>query len=299
MTRDSDDLRLQLEAAIQKLARTQKRIDQSDDCPHPGDLYAFRETAVEGIEWVAILQNREDVDLWFTVPFDQNPMVGTWDVEVSSFSDSGPGTLRCGRGIWIHAKDLVLTDRSGFLETHDVEHARARLAAMVGEDVPVTFQPHVDDDPDYQEWLDELSRAAERLQSRFRTCVSVVKLADFDTSWTSTLGVHASTPVSLAADTGGLGAGPSETVQPVVGTIVAQGLPGVLVAVQNEEGIRLMYHVANSEEPPAVQVFLHDTEHKVTWRQLSDVVLESQESFAVIATVSIDIDGRRRCVIDT
>lgn len=169
MARDLEDVRAQTGAALEKCARTQARIRQSAVTPSPGDLYAFPLTAAEGIEWAVVLRHRDDPQIWAIVPYDQYPLYGTWDVAMSPESDASPGTLRCGYGIWAYAEDMVIGERSGFLEAEDVHQARLRLGVMVGADEKlITIRPEVDDDPDYEEWSNELARAACRLEVALR-----------------------------------------------------------------------------------------------------------------------------------
>lgn len=169
MAKDLDDLKVQLDAVLEKCFRTRTRIGQSAVTPAPGDLYMFPVTAAEGIEWAVVLRHRDDPEIWFIVPYDQYPLYGTWDVATSPESDAGPGTLRCGRGIWAYAEDMVIGERSGFLEPEDVLQARLRLGVMVGGDEKlIPMRPEVDDDPDYEEWMDELARAACRLEMSLR-----------------------------------------------------------------------------------------------------------------------------------
>jgi len=169
VARDIEDLHAQDSGAFEKWRRTERRIAADPGLPALGDIYAFPVTAEQGIEWGVVKQHSSGDPLWYIVPFDQNPLVGTWDVPVSEFSEAGPGALRCGRGIWAHADDMRIGEKSGFLEPHDVRGARLRLWVMVGGDeslIPICSD--VDDDPDYEELMMELARAACRLETALR-----------------------------------------------------------------------------------------------------------------------------------
>ena len=166
MANESEDLQAQIAGALRKCARTQAQIARAALTPAPGDLYAFSITAAEGIEGAGILRHRDDDALWFLIPYDQSPLVGTWDVATSPDSEAGPGVPRCGYGIWAYADDLRIGERSGFLRAEDVWQARLRLAAMVGGDEKLiatcseatrseatrseAMRSAVDDDPDYE-----------------------------------------------------------------------------------------------------------------------------------------------------
>jgi hypothetical protein len=295
MMKEIEDLRAQIRGALEKVTRTETRIEESGETPSPGDLYAFSETARDGIEWAVILSSQSDADLWFAVPFDQNPLVGTWDVEVSEYSDAGPGTLRCGNGIWIYADNLGRRDRSGFLESRDVEAARSRLAAMVEGGKSVVSRWHVDDDPDYQAWLVDLEHAGERLERRFRE-TPTLSIANFSTDWSASLGIASERPVSLAADSNGLGAGPFEPIPKLQGTVLRRELPGVLVVVHDEDGIRLLYFAYAEESPPAVRVGQPEAGEMARWRLLYANISQSIEVWTPNAPLTIEGDDFR-CVV--
>jgi len=159
-------LKAEISAAVEKMERNDERMANAPEGPSTGDLYVFSATAELGIQWAIVRPHVDDAELWFMVPFDMDPFVGTWDINVPEFSDAGAGVLRCGRGIWIHTDDMRLGTRSGFLEADYVDEVKQRLAAMVhGEIVPGTHNPEVDEDPEYQEWIGEVTAAAERLES--------------------------------------------------------------------------------------------------------------------------------------
>ena len=276
MATDTDDLRLQIEDALRKWTETQTRLARSSIAPSLGDIFVFVTTSADGIEWAVVLQHTDDPDLWFLIPYDQNPLVGTWDVATSEQSSAGPGTLRCGSGIWIHADDILFGERSGFLEPHDVRNAQVRLAAMVDESVRLnSSRAEVVDDPDYQEWIDEVTAASEQLEAKLRTPPAKISISDFSTNWAAAAGVRSARPTALAADTGGLGAAPQDAIATLPGLVIAGQLPGALIAVQEPGGIRLLYQPANQEAPPRVCIKGSGAASLVAWRQLPGNTSES------------------------
>lgn len=164
--RDMEDLKLRANAAIEKVNRAQERIARCNQEPSAGDVYVFAETAALGIEWVAVLRNVDDPSIWFCLPMDMNPMVGTDDVPVPESSDAGSATIRCGRGLWMHQYFLATSGaRSGFLESRYVDKARAIMSAMVtGQCYSIKVRSDVDFDPDYEEWIQDVTVAACRLE---------------------------------------------------------------------------------------------------------------------------------------
>ena len=164
--RDMNDLRLRAQAALEKFRNTRQKIEQCHRGLQAGDVFVFAETAEAGIEWVTILRHVDDPSLWFCLPMDMSPMIGTDDVEVTEASDVGPAAIRCGSGLWMH-EDFVTAsgDRSGFLESRYVRKAANILRAMVtGDDTGIKVRRDVDDDPDYQEWMEDVTVAANRLE---------------------------------------------------------------------------------------------------------------------------------------
>jgi len=299
MVRDFDDFRAQANGAIEKWKAAQARIAERDSLPAAGDIYVFSATAEIGLEWVIVLQHAEDDALWFMVPFDQNPMAGTWDISVSESSTAGPGTLRCGRGIWIHIDDLTIGSRSGFLELWYIDKARARLASMVAPAIDASdCRPEVDFDPDYQEWLDEVTTAAEHLEAKLRAAPEVVSILHFSDAWTSSLPsrwcqAKVDAPM-LVAETSGLAAGPKEPVSPLPGEIIAVSLPGNLVAVFDGIAVRLLYYPQGSEQSPNLQFSVGDAAQSITWRILPDRVSESIEALSPMHTVVHLPDGSKK-----
>jgi len=290
MARDFDDLRARAQGALEKWKAAQAKIAKRDNLPAAGDIYVFSATAEIGVEWVMVLQHVDDAALWFMVPFDQSPMVGTWDVPVSESSDTGPGTIRCGCGIWIHVDDLAIGSRSGFLESWYIEKAKSQLAAMVTTEGDEQYvRPDVDDDdPDYQEWLDEVTAAAERLESQLREVPEVISVAAFDTNWAETLRskwYHASDMSMLVAESSGLGSLPEQKINPLPGYLMAERLPGNLVAVHDGAVVRLLYYPAGYENAPEMKTSSEGVVKPLVWRVLPDGVAESAEGFSANRTV--------------
>ncbi len=284
MVRDPQDFRARTRGALEKFKTTEAKIAERGPSPAVGDLYVFSATAELGVEWAIVTQHVDDASLWFIVPFDQNSMAGTWDVVVTESSEGGPGTLRCGRGIWIQAEDLAIASRSGFLESWYIEKAKSRLAAMVAADCDDQFsQPEVDDDPDYQEWLDEVTAAAERLESQLREEPEVISVAAFGTNWAETLrpkSYQASDSPMLVAESSGLGSLPEQKFNPSPGYLMAERLPGKLVAVHDGAVVRLHYYPAGIEIAPEMKTSSEGVVKPVVWRVLPDGVAESAEGFS-------------------
>lgn len=115
-----------------------------------GNIYAFEESP--NIEWAVILQNKDDANLYFIVPLDQFLMVGSWDLPTTM------GTLRCSRGIWVRGNNF--NSYQGTLPTTDLICAVSKFCCTDS----ASGLEHIDDDPDYQEWLDHLNQVAHKVE---------------------------------------------------------------------------------------------------------------------------------------
>jgi hypothetical protein len=298
MPRDVEDLQAQLGAALEKYTRSTARISATPAGPVPGDLYAFAATAADGVEWAVLQRHSQDSSLWFLVPYDQEPLVGTWDVGTSPDSDAEPGVLRCGYGIWAHVEDMLIGERSGFLGSEEVREARIRLAAMVdGNEERVRIRSEIDDDPDYEAWTGELARAAERLEEALRAALPTISVSSFRTDWMSAAGVPVRRPAALAAAGTGLGAAPATPIRPLPGAVISDGMPGALVAVNGETGLRLLYLPGESESVPKVRVMVKGSETVVRWREMPDRTSESIESLNPGVSPTILATGGIRLVL--
>jgi len=302
MLRDTDDLKTQLADAIQRSTEVERRVAEATDKVSHGDLFLFQKV-VPGIEWAVILSHPDDDQLWFVVPADQNPMVGTWDIAVPSLAECGPLTLRCAVGLWVHADDFDLEFRSGFIESKYIDAARGRLSQMVsGNDVFVVET--IDADPDYEEWHSEIRATVELLERAIQESESVaekntVRFSDFDQDWTARVAKQIQRgPTALAADSGGLASGPKEPFPTVSGKCLEVDVPGDVVVVQEGSGCRLQYFPESGEDPPTVEVSFESGEPAtVQWRKTPDG-FESQEPLTVIARIELIFGADQRVVIE-
>lgn len=300
MVRDEVDIRARLQAALRKWQAVQERQQACDQlAAAAGDVYVFPATAAAGIEWVCVLPHVDDDQLWFMIPLDQHPLAGTWDIAVPESSDAGPGTLRCGRGIWVHAADLTGVVRSGFLESAYVNAARQRIAAMVSDSEEVqSVRAEVDDDPDYEDWLAEVTAAAEALEMLLRAeTPAVIRVSQFTSDWQSAPPLRtAARSAHLTADPAGLSAAPEEPLPALPGMVLAAEVPGVLAAVQYDNGLRFLYFPAAGEVPPLLEVRDADGWRLMSWRVLPDGV---HETTADVSGAETDVrwpGGSRRIV---
>lgn len=165
--RDMNKLKARAAAALDKFKRNQTRIAECNRGPEAGDEYVFAETAGAGVLWVVVLSHKDDPELLYCLPGDMSPMIGTHDVQVPEECEAGPGTIRCGLGLWLSRAFITAAGaRSGFHEDRHVDQTLIRLSAMVTgtDDARIDLRPEIDHDPDYHEWIDEVTAAACRLE---------------------------------------------------------------------------------------------------------------------------------------
>ena len=131
-----------------------------------GSLFIFKLPVEVPVQWCAIFQHPDNEELWFTVPADEFSLVGTKDVEVPEGTACGPLNLRCQSGVWIHANDFSTVKQVGEIEAIFVEQVQDRLSRIVSGDLPdASFLVGVESDPDYLEWIEELSEAVDDFQT--------------------------------------------------------------------------------------------------------------------------------------
>jgi hypothetical protein len=124
--------------------------------PQPGDIFLLEDVNVMGLQWVVL--NTDDMDLILTVPADDNPMVGGFDVELEDEALCVPLILRCKHNLLIPKNKFNLNLRVGVVE--DVYCLQALdLISKIGYDL----KNDIDDDVYYQEWMDEIARAIKLL----------------------------------------------------------------------------------------------------------------------------------------
>ncbi|MEN8217513.1 MAG: hypothetical protein ABFS56_14315 [Pseudomonadota bacterium] len=173
----------------QKRADRIKKLSQRPKHPQPGDLFAFDIPETLGLQWAVLMPHPDNEQLLFTVPADDNPMVGSTDIAISENALCGPLTLRCDRGVWIHQTDFNMTGRVGFLENGDLQCALEQVKHMFnGTLQSTTWQMENDADPYYDEWMSQvvsrgqfaLENAVQEISSEDMETLDVIQLNDFE-----------------------------------------------------------------------------------------------------------------------
>ncbi len=152
-------------ASFEALDRYQEERDAltADDQrpPAPGDVYVLAATKDSGLEWAILAHDAADGSRFLVVPADGHVLAGSADVEVGDDSSVGALTLRCRFAAWTGVELLRSDLRVGVLETEDLVRARQRwLDVGDGRVTGDVLGREVDDDPRYQDWVDEVLEPA-------------------------------------------------------------------------------------------------------------------------------------------
>lgn len=235
-----------------------------------GDLFLFSATLGWPLKWMAVLRHPDDPALWYVIAADDNPAVGSLDVELAESHPQGPLVLRCGVGLWVHADDFEMEKRIGKLSDEYVDYARDRLALIVRGQVPSTDDCEiVDTDPDYLEWIDEARRASGFLEESIQADAVVLGADRFTEEWLEQVRKPAvvEEPMILAADAVGM----ADTEETDLGCVVPARLPGTLIAMLAGQEIDLIYISSEAgEPPPGVGAATHNDLASGEWSQRPD-----------------------------
>lgn len=161
----SDRVRLLEETRRAYLRQVEARAELrgQDDWPEPGDVFAVEHTAGFSVEWAILARGGAGNQLLFAVPADAGTFVGSSDVEIADSAPSGPLTLRCRLGGWVDVDHFAPRVRTGVLDGDDVARAWDLCSQIAGGAVIGSAdEREVDEDPDYQDWVDEVVAPARR-----------------------------------------------------------------------------------------------------------------------------------------
>lgn len=146
-----------LEALDHYEASQKTLVEDGERLPTPGDVYVLEATRVLEVEWVIVAHDPADASRFLVVPADSHVLVGSADVELDDDVSLGALKLRCRFGTWIDATHLRPHLRVGTLEPEDLARARQRwLDIGDGKLSGDVLSLEVDDDPGYQDWVDDV-----------------------------------------------------------------------------------------------------------------------------------------------
>jgi hypothetical protein len=132
--------------------------------PEPGDLFVLAATADLPVEWAILERSGEDSGRLLAVPADTCPLAGSADVEVAAGDPGGPLCLRCRFGAWLDAGLFPPGMRSGALAPETVAEALQLVRRIeAGNLAPSPLAEEVDAEPEYVDWIRDVSEPARTL----------------------------------------------------------------------------------------------------------------------------------------
>lgn len=190
----SENLR-QLATKIEtKRVQKEKKLSARSQQPQAGDIFIFDIPETIGLQWVVLMPHPDNEQLLFTIPADDNPMVGSTDIALSENTTCGPLTLRCGCGVWIHKTDFDINDRVGILEDWYLKCAIDTIKQISNDTLQSSVrQTENDADLNYEEWMSEVVSSGQialenTLQELSSETTDVIQLTDFELIKTSKTG---------------------------------------------------------------------------------------------------------------
>jgi hypothetical protein len=159
-----EKLRQKGSKVAQKQASLKDELSKRPNFLQAGDIFVFAYSETMGLQWV-ILHSDDKKSQWLlTVPADGVPMVGSNDVELSKNALCSPLTLRCKQGLWIRANDFDINLRVGIIEKWDWQRALDKEKKISTGNLRSTLsQQQMDDDLDYEEWMEQVIQGREIL----------------------------------------------------------------------------------------------------------------------------------------
>jgi len=140
----------------------EKLSQRSATAPQEGDIFVFKHPETLGIQWVVLRVDAKRRLL--VVPADDTPMVGSTDIELPKSALCSPLTLRCDYGLLVEQKQFDMNLRVGILEERHRQRALDKLKQISAQNVRSSIlQQEIDDDLDYEEWMEQVYRAREAL----------------------------------------------------------------------------------------------------------------------------------------
>jgi len=174
-----EKLRQKGDEVAQKPGLLQKELSQRPNSPQAGDIFVFAYPETMGLQWVVLRPDDQKSEWLLTVPADGVPMVGSNDVELSKNALCSPLTLRCQQGLWIRAKDFDINLRVGLLEKWERQRALYKEKQIsTGHLTSTVSQQQIDDDLDYEEWMEQVIQRREVLIQSLQA-IPMEKFTDF------------------------------------------------------------------------------------------------------------------------
>jgi hypothetical protein len=169
-----DKLRQNGSEVAQKQTLLEKELSKRPNYPQSGDIFVFDYPETMGLQWVVLHPHEKESQWLLIVPADAVPMLGSMDIELSKKALCSPLALRCKQGLWIHAKDFDINLRVGFLDKWDWQRALDKEKQIsTGKLRSTISQQQVDDDLEYEEWMEQVIQGREVLKKFLKVTESI------------------------------------------------------------------------------------------------------------------------------
>jgi hypothetical protein len=175
MTDETMPLDLWQETRQAAAAWEQARGPRGDEPTQPspllvGQVLILPELGEPRLAWAALRQEAGEHERRLLVAADVNPLAGPGDVAVTGPA-VGSLTLRCRFAVWVSDHELVAAILLGTLPPEALSRADSRLRAIEAGRPVVTFsEQETEEDPEYQDWIDDVVRpAVSKLTARVGT----------------------------------------------------------------------------------------------------------------------------------
>ncbi len=153
-----------------KQSKRKDKLAQRPNFPQERDIFRFNYPGTKDFDWVILRQDEQNPELLLTVPADDNPLVGSSDIKLPDSALSSPLTLRCQKSLFIHKKQFELWRRVGLVEKWHWYRALDKLKQLkTGELRSSALQQETDDDPEYLEWMSQVSQSKAALEQALVT----------------------------------------------------------------------------------------------------------------------------------
>jgi hypothetical protein len=216
----------------------------------PGDVYLFPGEGDVATRWAVLAAHPDRPDLLFAVPGDGHPLFGLADAPLPGEADHR-FTLRCGLGLWLprdaYRRDYFLRA----LTADQLRQARAKARQVVAgaADGPEAARES-EANPEYQEWMELVASAVDRLASAIRTRAVIITPAEFEPTLPFGRPGAAEAAPALAAASPGMAveAALPEPSRPAHRIDLAH--PGKTWLVLEEGGVAVLFHAEPGVVPP-------------------------------------------------
>lgn len=220
-----------------------------------GDLFLIKMPVPVPVTWCAVSSHSRDDDLWYCVPGDSFSLVSASDVTAPTSTTRSGLHFRCHCGLWIHADDIVLSNRLGRLDGSDLDSIRARVSKLAADPIAILTGEEVSDDPDYVEWIDNLRLAVDALlNSLHNEQAPSVRVIGKESALTPI-----EQPLSLAAADSTAPASEATGPQLLQRLQVFESAEGALQACAYEDGVILEWHPCSPDFTKPVVLHAQNT----------------------------------------